>query len=133
MPKPQRKVTAAQRKDWRTLPTEHWNTLTFTEYFRDRNRELYGVEYVPLRNWRFEQSLIRKALDAHGPEILRVAFDECFHTYRPTREYPILTAGFACAYRINSMIPKLRAELADSARRAAEIEGRADSQPQIDW
>lgn len=94
MPKPQRKITAVQRKDWRTLPTEHWNTLTFTEYFRERNRELYGVEYVPLRNWRFEQSLIRKALDAHGSEILRAAFDECFCTYRPTREYPILTAGF---------------------------------------
>lgn len=115
------KITAAQRKDWRNLPVTNWNVLTFTEYFRDKNRELYGVEYTPLRNWRFEQGVLRRFLDEYGPEILREAFDECFRTYRPTAQYPILTAGFACAYRINGIIPRLLRERAELERRDHEI------------
>ncbi|MCU6709294.1 hypothetical protein M6D81_11310 [Paenibacillus sp. J5C_2022] len=114
------RITKTERMNWRTLPAEHWNTLTFTEYFRDKNRELYGVEYAPLRNWRFEQGVIKRALDEYGPEILRAAFDECFNGYRPTRAYPILTAGFAVAYRINSIVPRLLSEKADAERRESE-------------
>jgi len=128
MTKPQRKsatpktrITAEQRRDWRTLPTEHWNVLTFTEFFRGMNADLYGVEYAPLRNWRFEQGVIKRQLDEYGPEILRAAFEEAFRTYRPTGDYPILTAGFACAYRINTIIPRLLAERADAERRKAEL------------
>lgn len=127
-PKPQRKpatpksrITAEQRRDWRTLPTEHWNTLTFTEYFRGMNADLFGVaEYFPMRNWRFEQGVIKRQLDEYGPEILRAAFDECFKGYKPSREYPILTAGFACAYRINTIIPRLLSEMSEKERAKAE-------------
>lgn len=113
-----RKLTAAQRKDWRNLPTVEWNTVTFHVYFADMNREHYGVDsYMPMRNYGFEQAQIKRAIDAHGPELLRAAFDECFRQYRPTREYPILTAGFCVSYRINSILPRLIAERAEKERR----------------
>jgi hypothetical protein len=117
-PKP--RITAEQRRDWRNLPTEHWNTLTFTEFFRGMNGDLYGADYVPLRNWRFEQGVIKRQLDEYGPEVLRAAFEECFRTYKPSRDYPILTAGFACAYRINTIIPRLIAQATEAERLAAE-------------
>lgn len=114
------------RKDWRNIPTSEWNTLSFTEYFRDMNADKYGMEpYVPMRNWRYEQAQIKRALDAYGPELLRAAFDECFSAYRPTREYPILTAGFCVSYRINGIMPRL---LAESQRKVAPV----TDQPTID-
>ena len=106
------RITAAQRKDWRSLPLNEWNTATIHAYFIEMNRELFGVdEYLPLRNWTIERALIKRALTEHGAEVLKRAFDECFRTYRPTREYPLLTAGFAISYRINSMIPRIKAEI----------------------
>ncbi|MFW5434290.1 hypothetical protein [Paenibacillus apiarius] len=100
------------RKDWRNLAYVDWNVHTVHAYFADMNRELFGVtEYLPMRNWRFEQGRIKQALNEHGAELLHRAFDECFRTYGPTREYPLLTAGFAISYRINGIIPKLQAEM----------------------
>ncbi|GAC44468.1 methyltransferase, partial [Paenibacillus popilliae ATCC 14706] len=32
-------------------------------------------------------------------------------TYRPSREYPLLSAGFAISYRINGIIPRLRTKM----------------------
>jgi hypothetical protein len=93
-------------------------------YFTERNAELYGVEYVPMRNWSFEQALIKRNLERYGPEILRQAFEECFRDYKPTREYPLLTAGFAIGYRINTLIPRLVAEKAREDRaEASRAEG----------
>jgi len=107
------------KKDWRNLPLDQWNTATVLAYFADSNREQFGVDtYLPMRNWAFERALVKRALDQYGAEILRQAFDECFRTYRPTREYPILTAGFCVAYRINAIIPRLQAE--EKARAEAE-------------
>lgn len=102
------RITAEQRRDWRTLPIMDWNVLTFTTYFVDMNNERFGVaKYFPMGNWRLEQAQIKRAIDAYGPELLRAAFDECFRDYRPTWEYPILTAGFCVSYRINGIIPRL--------------------------
>lgn len=105
------RVTAAQRKDWRNLPFDDWNVVTVHSYFADMNRELFGIDYAPMRNWSFEQGVIKRALSEHGAEVLKRAFDECFRTYKPTREYPLLTAGFAISYRINGMIPRIKAEI----------------------
>lgn len=122
------------RKDWRNLPLEQWNTLTFTVYFTDMNAELYGVKYLPMRNWRFEQAQIKRALDAHGPELLKAAFDECFRTAKPTPEYPILTAGFCVSYRINSILPRLIAEKQRKERREeAESEQVLSAEELAEW
>jgi hypothetical protein len=118
------KKTIINRKDWRNIPYTEYNVATFHSYFIDMNREMYGSEYAPMRNWKFEQGVLKRAIDAHGPVILRQAFDVCFRTYTPTREYPLLTAGFAVAYRVNAIIPRLKAEQAEKDRRERE---RAES------
>lgn len=106
------RITAEQRKDWRNLPYADWNVHTVHAYFADMNREHFGVaEYLPMRNWRFEQGRIKQALNEHGAELLHRAFDECFRTYKPSPQYPLLTAGFAISYRINGIIPRLQAEM----------------------
>jgi hypothetical protein len=122
------------RRDWRNLPFDQWNTLTVHAYFADMNRDKFGVEtYLPLRNWSFEQAQIKRALTAYGAETLKAAFDECFRDYRPTREYPILTAGFAISYRINGIIPRLQAERA-AAERRKEAEGeRMTAEELAEW
>ena len=118
-----RRITREQRLDWRNLDYSEWKTNTVHQYFADMNRDLYGIEYAPMRNWRFEQGVIKRALDEYGAEVLHRVFDECFRTYRPTREYPILTAGFAVAYRLNTLAPRIMAELA--AEREAEAVAQA--------
>ncbi|WP_207953000.1 hypothetical protein [Paenibacillus agricola] len=121
------------RKEWRSLPIADWNTLSFTEYFRDMNAERFGVtEYFPLRNWRFEQAQLKRALDAYGPALLHAAFDECFRDYKPTRDYPSLTAGFACSYRLNTIMPRLIADKAAQERRAEAAVNAADKAPSAD-
>jgi len=105
------KKPRTNRKDWRNLPLDQWNVATIHAYFADMNREQFGIEtYIPMRNWRFEQGVVKRALETYGADLLKRAFDECFRTYRPSREFPLLTAGFCVAYRINSIMPKLQAE-----------------------
>jgi hypothetical protein len=109
-------------KEWRDLPYDKWTTASVLAYFTEMNTELYGMEYAPMRNYGFEQGAIKQALTKHGAELLRQAFDECFRDYRPNREYPILTAGFALSYRVNGIIPRLKAEQAEKDRLTAERE-----------
>ena len=111
--------------DWRTLPYDKWTTRTVHAYFADRNRELYGIEqYVPTRNFSFEQGVIKRNLTQYGAEVLREVFDEAFREYRPTREYPQLTAGFVLAYMASRILPRVIAEKeARERRREAEESG----------
>src|SRR5690606_29500194 len=112
-----KRISREQRKDWKNLPYEHWNTITVHAYFKDMNREMFGVnEYLPMRNWRFEQGVIKQALNKHGAEKIRLACDEIFRTYRPTDEYPHLTAGFALLCRLNTVLPKINRNLEMSTR-----------------
>jgi hypothetical protein len=103
-------------KDWRNLPLERWNVLSFTVYFTEMNAELFGVTYIPMQNWRFEQGALKNAIARYGAPLLKAAFDECFRTVRPTPTYPIITAGFCVNYRINSILPRLIAEQAAKER-----------------
>lgn len=106
-----KRITAEQRADWRNLPTAEWNVRTFHAFFADMNRERYGLEYAPMRNWAFEQGALKRAITAHGPDLLRAACEVAFAGYRPTPTYPLLTAGFCMAYQINGIIPQLQAEM----------------------
>jgi len=116
------RITAEQRRDWRALSYEHWNVRTLHAYFADMNAEYFGVaEYYPMRNWAFEQGVLKRALAEYGAEMLRAAFDECFRGYRPTPSFPILTAGFAVSYRLNAIMPRLLAEKAENDRRETEM------------
>lgn len=118
-PKP--KITADQRKDWRNLPLEHWLTPTVHAMVIDLNREQFGVEtYIPLRGWAFEQGVIKRALTQYGPEALRETITRAFREYRPTIQYPQLTAGFLIAYILPRLMPQVLAEQARAAKRTEQ-------------
>lgn len=122
MPRP--KITAEKRKDWRNLPPEHWNTATVHAMVIDLNAEKFGVEkYVPLRGWGFEQGQIKRALTEYGAGPLRETIERAFAGYRPSAQYPQLTAGFLIAYMLPRIMPQVLAEMETRKRRqAAESE-----------
>lgn len=120
---PKQRITAEERADWRNLPTADWNVRTFHAFFADMNRERYGLEYAPMRNWAFEQGALKRAITAHGPELLRAACEVAFAGYKPTAQYPLLTAGFCMAYQINGIIPQIQAEIKRKERVAQAAAG----------
>lgn len=101
-------MTKVNTADWRNLAIDKWNVRSFHAYFADMNREYYGVDYAPMRNWKFEQGVIKRALAEHGAPLLKRCFDVIFREYRPTREFPVLTAGFTIAYRLNAVLPRIK-------------------------
>lgn len=115
------RLTSSERKDWRNLPLEHWLTPTVHAMIIDLNREQFGVEtYIPLRGWAFEQGIIKRALTQYGPEALRETITRAFREYRPTPQYPQLTAGFLIAYILPRLMPQVLAEQARAAKRAEQ-------------
>ncbi|MDR9852956.1 hypothetical protein RJP21_04995 [Paenibacillus sp. VCA1] len=109
MPRP--KITAEQRKDWRNLPLEHWNTATVHAMVIDMNAEKFGVsKYIPLRGWSFEQGIIKRSLTEYGAAALRESIERAFAEYRPSAQYPQLTAGFLIAYMLPRIMPQVLAE-----------------------
>ncbi|MEC0369998.1 hypothetical protein [Paenibacillus chibensis] len=105
------KITADQRKDWRNLPLEYWNVATIHAMVIDLNAEKFGVEkYVPLRGYGFEQGAIKRALTEYGAEALRETIERAFVEYRPTPQYPQLTAGFLISYMLPRIMPQVLAE-----------------------
>lgn len=114
------KINAAQRKDWRNLPLEHWNTATVHAMVIDLNAEKFEVsKYVPLRGWSFEQGVIKRALTEYGAAALRETIERAFTEYRPTSKYPQLTAGFLIAYMLPRIMPQVLAEAEAKKRRQA--------------
>jgi hypothetical protein len=134
---PRAKKPAAPKintSDWRNLPPSQWNTRTVHAYFADRNRELFGVEtYIPTRNWAFEQGVIKRNLAQYGADVLREVFDEAFREYRPTREYPQLTAGFVLSYMASRLLPKILADKETRERRVAAEESGPNAAEVTAW
>ncbi|MGE7271415.1 hypothetical protein ACQKK5_08145 [Brevibacillus panacihumi] len=118
---PKRRLPPA--KAWRDREVTDWNVTTFTEYLRDRHRELYGIPYVPGRGgWRMEQGVIKRMIDEHGPEVVRRLIDGCFREYRPTREYPGVNFTFMYTYMRGQVLPKVLAEVAREDRGRADVD-----------
>lgn len=131
---PKQRITVERRADWRNLPTADWNVRTFHAFFIDMNRERYGLEYAPMRNWAFEQGALKRAIDAHGPELLRAACEVAFEGYRPTPTYPLLTAGFCIAFQVNGIIPRLQAEAARKEREGQrEVNGGVSAEEIVEF
>lgn len=122
------------RKDWRTLDINEWNTVTVYAMIVDLNTERFDVEkYVPLRGFGYERGVIKRNLDTYGAaavkEVIEIAFDE----YRPTTQYPQLTAGFLLTYMLSRIMPRVLAEMETAKRRqAAESEAPSISEL-VDW
>jgi hypothetical protein len=129
-----KKITADERKDWRNLPLEHWNTLTISAMVADLNREHYGVEkYVPNRGYGYEQGVIKRKLHEYGAEAVRETIERAFAEYRPSADYPQLTAGFLLTYMAPRIMPRVLAEMETAKRRqAAESEAPSISEL-VDW
>jgi len=98
-------------KAWRDRDITDWNCATFCAYLSDRHAEIYRIPYVPGRGgWRAEQGMLKREIDAHGPEVVRRFIDECFREYRPTREYPGINWTFMYTYMRGRVLPKVLAE-----------------------
>lgn len=125
------KITAEQRTDWRNLPLEHWNVRTIHAMIIDLNAEKLGVEkYVPLRGWGFEQGVIKRTLAEYGAEALRETIERAFVEYKPSREYPQLTAGFLIAY----MLPRIMPQVLDGMKqKLREIDKVVVSEDLTSW
>lgn len=123
------------RKDWRNLTSAQWNTLSFHAYFADMNREKFGVEtYVPMRNFGFEQRQIKTAIERYGAEVVREVCEQAFAEYRPTREYPQLTAGFVLSYMAGRILPKVLAERKVTKWRFEDAtQGQPDIEEVVGW
>lgn len=107
-PKP--KITAEQRKDWKSLPLADWNTLTCHTMIIELNAEKFGVEkYVPMRGWQFEQGVLKRSLVEYGAPALRETIERAFAEHRVTPQYPQLTAGFLITYILPRLMPQVLA------------------------
>src|SRR5690625_3089087 len=102
--------------DWRARNIEDWNTTTFTEYLRDKHRELFGCEYVPFGGrWATEQGMIGRLIGTrtkegtHSKATVKRFIDEAFESYKPTRDYPGTNFGFIYSYRRN-ILQRIEAE-----------------------
>src|SRR5699024_5114539 len=102
--------------DWQASDIDDWNTTTYTEYLRDKHRELLGREYVPFGGrWPAEQGMIGRLIGTkaqagtHDKAIIKRFIDEGFKSYKPTPQYPGTSFGFLYSYRRN-ILQRLEAE-----------------------
>lgn len=101
--------------DWQARDISDWNTTTFTHYLQDKHRELFGIEYAPMRSWRMEQGQIGRLIGtarkegSHSKAVVKRFIDEAFESYKPTPHYPGTNFGFIYAYRRN-ILQRLEAE-----------------------
>jgi len=126
--------------DWRARNVDDWNTLTFTEYLKDKHRECFGIEYAPMRSWQMEQGLIGRLIGTkskagtHSKAVVKAFIDEAFQTYKPNAKYPGTNFGFIYAYRRN-ILQRLEAEekRKEKARAWAENNNDIDDESLADW
>ena len=109
--------------DWQARDIDDWNTTTYTEYLRDKHREIFGCEYVPFGGrWATEQGMIGRLIGTkaragtHDKALIKRFIDEGFKSYKPTSQYPGTSFGFLYSYRRN-ILQRLEAEEAAKARR----------------
>lgn len=105
-----RKLSPA--KEWRNRDLLDWNVVSFTEYLRDKHREMFGVDYAPHGGrWGMEQGVLGdligtksrtkpKPRTASNADVKRF-IDETFADYKPTAKYPGTSFGFMWTYRKN--------------------------------
>lgn len=117
--------------DWKERNIDDWNTLTFTEYLKDKHVEVFGIPYVPMRGWRFEQGQIGRAVGTkskrgeYSKAVVKRFIDEGFRTYTPTSQYPGTNFGFLYSYRRN-ILQKIAAEEQADKRKAERQQAQED-------
>ena len=118
------KQSKISTKDWRNLPTEHWNTTTFRQYIADKHAELYGIPYVT-NNYATEAGMIKRTIDEYGAEATKAMIDIAFAEYKPTRIYPGLNFAFIYSFMRSRILPRVLAE-----QKRAEAKGTGEV---VEW
>lgn len=120
-------------KDWQNRDLSDWNVTSFTEYLRDKHREMFGVDYAPFGGtWGMEQGILGdligtnsrtnpKPRTASNAQVKRF-IDETFGSYKPTPQYPGTSFGFMWTYRKRDWQRIQAEEVAESRREKAREE-----------
>ena len=100
----------APAKEYYNRPIHTWTVISFTEYLKDKHRELFGIDYAPHGGrWGFEQGILGdligtqsrknpKPRTASNADVKRF-IDECMKNYKPTKAWPGINFGFMWTYR----------------------------------
>ena len=102
----------APAKDWKNRNINDWNTTTFTEYLKDKHREMFGIDYAPFGGtYGMEQGVLGDLIGtqsrtnpkprAASNAAVKRFIDETFAEYKPTAQYPGTSFGFMWTYRKN--------------------------------
>ena len=104
------KKKLAPAKEYYNRSIETWTVLSFTEYLRDKHKEMFGVDYAPMGGrWGMEQGILGdligtqsrtnpKPRTASNVDVKRF-IDETFASYKPSAKYPGTSFGFMWTYR----------------------------------
>lgn len=107
-------------------PVAEWNTTDFRDYLEYEHKRLLGVSYRPYKNWAQELALIgrrvgtKKKPGDSTPEFTKAFIDECFRTYKPTKEFPGISFSFMWQFRAN-VWQRMEAEWQRKAEREASV------------
>lgn len=130
-------------KDWRNRPISSWNVTTFTEYLRDRHRELFVVTYAPHGGrWGMEQGILGDLIGTQSRtnpkprtasnEAVKRFIDETFEDYKPTAQYPGTSFGFMWTYR-KAEWQRIEAEEARKKGQSQVIEEQPSHDELAEW
>lgn len=125
-------MTKIKSTEWRNLPIEDWNSVTFREYLVHLTKEEFGVTYEPRgkgskqQRWSTEMGMINNARKTYGNEVLRQFIVICVNKYQPKPQFPYMTFAFAWGYmRENMAVAEVDVE---KDKRKAEAKARAQQE-----
>lgn len=115
-------------------PIEKWNTAHFQAYLADKHVDKFGIQYAAAGGVMAERSLLSKYIGTakksglYGKETVKAFIDACFEAYKPTAQYPGLSAWFMFTYMTAEL---QKAELASKRK---EVETQTDEYEEVaDW
>ena len=100
----------APAKEYYNRPIHTWTVISFTEYLKDKHREMFGIDYAPHGGrWGYEQSVLGdligtqsrknpKPRTASNADVKRF-IDVTFENYQPTPQWPGVNFGWVWTYR----------------------------------
>lgn len=133
----------APAKDWRNRDLSDWNVVTFTEYLKDKHRELFGIEYAPFGGtWGMEQGILGDLIGTKSKknpkqrtasnESVKRFIDVTFSEYTPNRKYPGTSFGFMWTYRKN-VWQRIQAEELSDEKREQRHKEREETLAHVDY
>jgi hypothetical protein len=133
-------MTKPKAKDWRARPVKDWNVTTFHAFLIDKNKEEYGVDYVPFgkgpisKRWTTEKGQLKQAITKFGNEVVLSFINEAFENHRFNPDFPTLSFGFMYAYMRNDL-QRAQVEYIKRLERAKAIEEAEAQSDEVeeDW